>query len=107
MYAIEKWFYKKLPFEEGYEVWASSPAWKLSIEVKSEDFPPRVVEKLGRQEFAKKSDAKQEYEQYTQELLPYMEEMKKVQAKKEATEWKKMEKEAGVLSRVPAGIDEH
>ena len=67
MYAKEKRFYKKLPFEEGYEVWASSPAGKLSIEVKSEDFPPRVVEKLGRQEFAKKTDTKQEYKQYTQD----------------------------------------
>ena len=64
MYAIEKGSIKKLPSEEGYEVWA------FSIQVKSEDFPPRVVEKLGRQEFAKKSGAKQEYKQYTQELPP-------------------------------------
>ena len=47
------------------------------------------------------------YEQYTQELVPYMEEMKKAQAKKEAAEWKRMEKEAGVSSRVPADIKEH
>ena len=60
-----------------------------------------------RQEFAKKTHAKQEYEQYIQELAPYMEEMKKAQAKKEAAEWKRMEKEAGVSSRVPADINEH
>ena len=33
--------------------------------------------------------------------------MKKAQAKKEAAEWKRMEKEAGVSSRVPADIKEH
>ena len=44
-------------------MWASAPAGKLSIEDKSEDFPSRVVEKLQRQKFAKKTDAKQEYEQ--------------------------------------------
>ena len=77
------------------------------MEVLSEEFPSRVVEKLGRQKFARKIDAKQEYEQYTQELAPYMEELKKAQAKKEAAEWKKMEKEAGVSSRVPTDIKEH
>ena len=87
-------------------MWASSPAGKLSIEVMSEDFPPRVVETLGRQIFANKSDAKQEYEQHTHELVPYMAEMKKVQAKK-AAEWKRTEKEADVSSRVPAYIKEH
>ena len=45
--------------------------------------------------------------QYTQELAPYMKELKKAQAKKEAAEWKRMEKEAGVSSRVPADIKEY
>ena len=107
MYAIEKRFYKKLSFEEGYDVWSSSEEGKLSIDDWSEQFPSRIVEKLGRQRFAQKIEAKQEYDQYTQELAPYMEELKKAQAKKEAAEWKKMEKEAGVSSRVPADIKEH
>ena len=40
-------------------------------------------------------------------LLSYMEEMKKARAKKEATEWTRMEKEAGVSNRIPADIKEH
>ena len=60
-----KKFYKKLSFEDKYEVWTSSLAGKRSMEVISKEFPSRVLEKQGRQE----------YEQYTQELAPYMEEM--------------------------------
>ena len=66
-----------------------------------------MVEKLERQELAKNTGAKQEYDQYAQELVPYIEEMKKAQAKKEAAEWKRMEKGAGVSSRVLADIKEH
>ena len=107
IYAVEKMFYKKLSFEEGYEVWLSSQDGESSMYDMSEDFPSRIVEKLGRQRFAEKIGAKQEYAQYTQELAPYMEELKKAQAKKEAAEWKKIEKEAGVSSRVPTDIKEH
>ena len=54
-----------------------------------EGFPFRILEKLGRQNFAQKIGAKKKYEQYTQELSPYLEELKKSQSNKEATEWKK------------------
>ena len=36
-----------------------------------------------------------------------MEELKKAQAKKEVSDWKRVEKEAGVSSKVPADIKEH
>ena len=36
-----------------------------------------------------------------------MEELKKAQVKKEAADWKRLEKEAGVSSKVPADIKEH
>ena len=39
--------------------------------------------------------AKQEYQQYTQELSSHLEEIKKAQPKKEGAEWKRTEKEAG------------
>ena len=52
MYAIEKLFYKKLPFEEGYEVWVASPAGEMSMQSTNEDFPPRVAEKIGRKKIA-------------------------------------------------------
>ena len=66
-----------------------------------------MVEKLGTQEFAKNTDAKHEYEQYTRDLAPYMDEIKKALAKTEAAERKRMEKEVGVSSRVQADIKEH
>ena len=40
-------------------------------------------------------------------LTPYLEELKKAQGKKKAAEWKKMEKKAGVSSRVHADIKQH
>ena len=52
MYAIEKLFYKKLPFEEGYDVWVASPAGKVSMERTNEDFSPRVAENIGTKNFA-------------------------------------------------------
>ena len=58
MYAIEKLFYKKLPFEEGYEVWVACPAEEMSIHSTNEDFPPRVAEKIGRKNFAEHIGAK-------------------------------------------------
>ena len=72
-------------------------------------YPPRVAEKLGKQAFAERIGAKTEYEQYTQELAPYLEEFKKAQAKKEAADWtsKRLEKESDVLSKIPADIKEH
>ena len=48
MYAVEKLFYKKLSFEEGYDVWIASPAKKVSMKGTNEDFPPRVAEKIGK-----------------------------------------------------------
>ena len=60
MYAVEKLFYKKLPFEEGYDVWVASPAGKVSMESTNEDFPPRVAEKIGRKKFAEHIGAKEE-----------------------------------------------
>ena len=71
MYAIEKLFYKQLLFEEGYEVWTASPAVDVSMESINEDFPSRVVEKLGRQKFPQKIDAKEEYQQCAKQLTPY------------------------------------
>ena len=51
-YIFEKWreklFYKKLPFEEGHDVWVASPAGKVSMVSTNADFPPRVAEKIGR-----------------------------------------------------------
>ena len=77
MYAIEKLFYKKLSFVVGNEVLTASPDGKLVVEsIYTSRFHSRVAEKLGRQKFA--------------------------QAKKEAAEWKRIVKEAGVSSRVPA-----
>ena len=56
--SIEKRFYRKLPFEEAFDVWASSEEGKVGMEVLSEEFPSRVAEKLGRQRFAQKIEAK-------------------------------------------------
>ena len=105
--AIESAFYKKLSSEEGYTVYLYSPIGQSYLHDYEAEFPSRIVEKLGRQHFAQKIGAKKEYEQYTHELAPYLEELKKSQAKKETTEWKRIEKMAGVSSRVPADIKEH
>ena len=51
MYAVEKLFDKKLPFEEWSDVWVASPAGKVSMQSTNEDFPPRVAEKIGRKQF--------------------------------------------------------
>ena len=73
-----------MSFEDGYEVWTSSLEKKLSMEVISKEFPSRVLDKLGRQEFVQKDGCKTgiwavhsrvSSLQYTQELAPYMEEM--------------------------------
>ena len=88
-------------------MYLSSPLGESYLHNYETEFPSRIVKKMGRQHFSQKRGAKKEYDQYTQELSPYMEELKKSQAKKEATEWKRMEKMAGVSSRVPADIKEH
>ena len=83
------------------------------MEVISKEFPSRVLDKLGRQEFAQKDGCKTgiwavhsrvSSLQYTQELAPYMDEMNAAEETKEATKWKRMEKKAGVSSRVHADI---
>ena len=75
----------------GYNVYLSSPVGKSYLHDYEEEFPSRIVEKLSRQHFAQKIGAKQEYDQYTQELSPYLEELKKSQARKplNGKEWKK------------------
>ena len=107
MDAIQSTFYKKLSFEEGYTVYVSSPIGESLHAEYAQHYPPRVAEKLGKQAFAERIGAKSEYEQYTQELVPYLEELKKAQAKKEAADWKRVENEAGVSNRVPVDIKEH
>ena len=39
--------------------------------------------------------------------MPYLEELKKAQEKKEVAEWKRLEKETSVSSKVPTDIKEH
>ena len=104
VYAVEKLFYKKLPFEEGYEVWASSPAGEMSMQNTNEDFPPRVAEKIGRKNFAEHIGAKEEKARYTKELEPYLEEFKRAAEKKSAAHWKKIEAVAKIPKVVPADI---
>ena len=105
--AIQSTFYKNLSFEEGYTEYVSSPIGESLHAEYTQHYPPRVDKKLGKQAFAERIGAKSEYEQYTQELVPYLEELKKAQVKKEAADWKRVENEAGVSSRVPADIKEH
>ena len=64
--AIQSTFYKKLSFEEGYNVYVS---WKSSH---PQNYPPRVAEKLGKQAFAERIGAKAE-DEHTQKLVPYLE----------------------------------
>ena len=90
MYAVEKLFYKKLPFEEGYDVWIASPAGKVSMDSTNEHFPPRVADKIGRKFFAEHIGAKEEKARFTKELEPYLEEFKRAADKKSAAHWKKM-----------------
>ena len=106
MYAVEKLFYKKLPFEEGYDVWVASPAGKVSMESTNEDFPPRVAEKIGWKNFAEHIGAKEEKARFTKELEPYLEEFKRAAEKKSAAHWKKIETIANVPKGVPADIKE-
>ena len=105
--AIQSTFYKNLSFEEGYTVFISSPIGESIHTEYTQQYAPRIAEKLGKQTFAERIGANAEYEHYTQELVPYLEELKKAQAKKEVSDWKRVEKEAGVSSKVPADIKEH
>ena len=61
--AIESAFYKKLPFEEGYTVYLSSPLGESYLHDYETEFTSRIVEKLGRQHFDQKIGAKKEYDQ--------------------------------------------
>ena len=65
VYALEKLFYIKLSFEEGYEVWTSSPAGEMSMQSTNEDFPPGLAEKIGRKIFAGHIGAKEEKARFT------------------------------------------
>ena len=85
----------------------SSPIGESVHTEYTQQYPPRIAEKLGKQTFAERIGANAEYEHYTQELVPYLEELKKAQAKKEVSDWKRVEKESGVSSKVPADIKEH
>ena len=63
MEGIQSTFYKKISFEEGYNVFVSSQIGEsLQVEY-DQNYPPRVAEKLGKQAFAERIGAKAEYEQ--------------------------------------------
>ena len=72
MDAIQSTFYKKISFAEVYTVYVSSPRGESLHAEYNQHYPPRVAEKLGKQAFAERIGAKSEYEQYTQELVPYL-----------------------------------
>ena len=89
--AIQSTFYKNLSFEEGYTVFISCPIGESVHTEYTQHYPTRIAEKLGKQTFAERIGANAEYEHYTQELVPYLEELKKAQSKKEVADWKRLE----------------